>query len=268
MLTSLRISKTAALAACLALSAPAVWAQAFDVVRLYGVESRADSGTIGAAVVAGRQYQGSDERRTLLLPELDYQWKSGWFAGTSNGVGYDFSNTPGMNYGVRATVDFGRKESRSSALKGMGDVDVRPELGGFFNYAVTPALALTSTLRYGSGNDHNGLLVDLGAAYTTVLAPQWRLGFGVAGTYANAKYLQSYFGVTPLQATRSAYAVYTPGAGVRDVRVNAALTYVLNPKTVITTGLSVSALQGDAKDSPLTRKRTTTTGMVAIAYGF
>jgi MipA family protein len=250
------------------LTSPPASAQAFDVVRLYGASSDSDKGMIGAAVIAGRQYQGSDERRTLVLPVFDYQWTSGWFAGTSNGLGYDFSRRPDMNYGVRVTADLGRKESRSSALRGMGDVDVRPEIGAFYNYAVSREFALTSSLRYGAGNERNGMLVDLGAAYAFALTPQWRLGVGVAATYANAQYLQSYFGVTPSQAARSAYSAYTPSAGVRDVRANAALTYSWNPQWSVTTALSASALQGDAKSSPLTRQSSSVTGVVGVAYRF
>jgi MipA family protein len=255
-------------ASALAIGAPAAFAQAFDAVRLYGAGSPDDRGSIGAAVISGREYQGSNERRTLLLPLLDYQWKSGWFAGTTNGLGYNFSGQPGMDYGLRLTADLGRKESRSSALRGLGDIDARPELGAFYNYSITPAFALTSSLRYGSGNDRDGLLADLGAAYSIELAPQWRLGLGVSATYANAKYMQSYFGVSRAQSATSGYAPYTAGAGIRDVRASAALTYSINQRWSVTTALSASSLQGDAKDSPLTRKRNSATAIISVAYGF
>jgi MipA family protein len=268
MLGITRFLKLAALAASACAFAPTVFAQAFDVVRLYGASRPGDVGTVGAAVIAGRNYQGSDERRTLLVPLLDYQWKSGWFAGTTNGLGYNFSRRPDMDYGIRLTADLGRKASRSSALRGLGDVDTRPEIGVFYNYSLSPSLALTSSLRYGSGNDSNGAVLDVGAAYSMVLAPQWRLGLGVSATVANAKYMQSYFGVTPAQSAASGYAPYTAGAGVRDVRASAALTYSVNPKVSITTAVSASSLQGDAKDSPVTRKRSTATGIVSVSYAF
>jgi MipA family protein len=265
---TMRFLKLAALAASACVFAPTAFAQAFDVVRLYGASRPGDGGTVGAAAIAGRKYQGSDERRTLLVPLLDYQWKSGWFAGTTNGLGYNFSRQPDMDYGVRLTADLGRKESRSSALRGLGDVDARPEVGIFYNYSLSPSLALTSSLRYGSGNDRNGLVVDFGAAYSMVLAPQWRLGLGVSATVTNAKYMQSYFGVTPAQSTTSGYAPYTASAGLRDVRASAALTYSVNPRVAITTALSASSLQGDAKNSPITRKRSTATGIVSVSYAF
>jgi len=264
----LRALQTMACITGLASLAPTAFAQAFDAVRLYGAASGKDGGLVGAVVIAGKQYQGSAARRTMALPLLDYQWANGWFAGTANGFGYKFASPPRIQYGLRLTADFGRDESRSAALAGLGDVDAAAEFGGFFNFAVTRDWFLTSSLRYGSGNDHKGLLVDLGAGTAFAIAPNWRLAWGLAATLANAESMQSYFGITAAQALASGYGSYTPGAGLRDVRTNLSVTHQFNPRMSITAGLSASALMGDAKDSPLVRKTTAVNGVVAVAYSF
>jgi len=260
--------KALAVAAGLALAAPTVLAQAFDAVRLFGAASGVDGGTAGVAFIAGTEYPGSNERRNLILPLLDYQWTNGWFAGTSNGVGYEFGKRRDMQYGLRLTFDRGRDADRSDVLRGMGDIDIKPEAGAFFNYFVSPQIFLTSSLRYGAGNNGRGMVVDLGAGYATQLAPQWRMAVGAAATLVNADYRQSYFGVTPAQAAASGHPVYTPGSGLRDVRANLSLNYFLTRQVTFTTALSVSALQGGAKDSPLTRKSTTPAGVFIIGYAF
>src|SRR5450631_1532480 len=133
----------------ISLAAASHWAQAqaFDAVRLFGTPTGDGEGSVGAAVIAGHQYMGSDERRTIVLPVLDYRWKNGWFAGTTNGVGYLFDSAPNVQYGVRLTVDLGRGEGRSTVLAGMGDISARPEIGAFFNYLPTREVFLTSSLR-------------------------------------------------------------------------------------------------------------------------
>lgn len=103
---------------------------------------------------------GFDERRTMALPIFGYQWADGWFAGVPNGVGYNFSRSPDMQYGARVTVDIGRKESRSAVRRGLGDIDPSAEIGGFFNCSPAPSITLTSSLRLGAGCCGNGLLVD------------------------------------------------------------------------------------------------------------
>ena len=266
-LSSHRI-KTLLLAAGFVLAAPGAFAQAFDAVRLYGAAPGADGGTVGAAVVATYEYMGSDERSTLLLPVLDYQWANGWFAGVANGIGVNFSDSPQFQYGLRMTADKGRKESRANALHGMGDIEAAAEVGAFFNYALPKGLFVTSSLRYGSGTGHKGLVVDLGAGYLTEIAPKWHLGAGAAVTLANEKYMQSYFGVTAAQAAASGHAVHRAGAGARDVRGNLALTYSVSQKTSVTAALSASRLLGDAESSPLTRKRTSEMGVLAVSYAF
>ncbi|MBS1139770.1 MAG: MipA/OmpV family protein [Proteobacteria bacterium] len=252
----------------LSLAAPNAFAQAFDAVRLTGGATDKDRGSAGLAVIAGMAYQGADERRTLVLPGLDYQWRNGWFAGTRNGIGYNFGQTRELQYGLRVTADFGRDESRSDALRGMGDIDPKPELGAFLNYSLNKEITLTSSLRYGSGNDSAGMVIDLGAGYSTKLSPLWRLGFGASMTLANEDYMQSYFGVTAAQSASSGYSAYRPGFGLRDVRANAALSYQITPSVAILGTLSVSSLQGDAKDSPLTRQATSVTGVATVSYEF
>lgn len=257
-----------ALFASLAFLAPSAFAQAFDTVRLHSAAPGKDGGRAGLAVIAGHEYQGSDKRRTMGVPLIEYQWANGWFAGSINGIGYNFSNRHDLQYGARLTAAFGREESRSPALRGMGDIDARAEFGGFFNYMVSKEVSLSSSLRYGSGQDSNGLLADLGLGYSTELSSDLRLGLGVAATLANADYMQSYFGVTAAQATRSGYAMYTPGAALRDVRANLSLTYRITPKISATAGVSASMLSGDASDSPLVRQKSTTTGLLAVAYSY
>ena len=257
-----------ALCASLAFLTPSAFAQAFDSVRLFSAAPGQEGGRVGLAVIAGHEYQGSDEQRTMAVPLIDYQWANGWFAGSTNGVGYNFSKRPDLQYGARLTADFGRKASRSQALNGMGDIDAKAELGGFFNYLLSREISLSTSLRYGSGQDGNGVLADVGLGYSTELTSALRLGLGVAATVANADSMQSYFGVTAAQAASSGYASYKPGGGLRDVRANLTLTYRINPKFSATAGISSSRLAGDASDSPLVRQKSTTTGLLALAYSF
>ncbi len=254
--------------ALLVLTGTAAQAQAFDAVRIFGPVDAAGKGTIGAAVINSPEFTGSKQRRTMLLPLLDYRWQNGFFAGTTNGVGYLFSTAPDIQYGLRVTADFGRKESRSPALAGMGDIDAAAEFGGFFNYFVSPQISLTSSLRYGSGNDNKGMVVDLGANYSMQVAPQWRGAVGVGTTFANSNSMQSRFGVTPAQSITSGYAPYSPGAGLRDARISASANYFFSRQVAITAAVSASALLGDAKDSPVVRSKSAVSGVVAVSYEF
>lgn len=264
----IRCIRQTTLIAVLVLTTATASAQAFDAVRLYGAAPGQDLAVAGALVLSGPAYLGADKSRTQLLPLVDYQWANGWFAGLSNGLGLNLSDDRSSAFGLRLTADFGRKESRGPALLGMGDVGLKPEIGAFYNATTSSGLFATSSLRFGSGNSGDGLLLDLGAGYSVSLAPLWRMAIGVAATAANAKHLQAYFGVDAPQSLRSGYQVYTPKSGMRDARTNVSLTYAFDPRTAVTAALTARRLLGDASHSPLTQERDAVNAVLVVTYGF
>nr|WP_315848524.1 MipA/OmpV family protein [uncultured Rhodoferax sp.] len=259
---------------CLALSTallgatPLAMAQSFESVQLRNAPPGADGGSLGLVVVSTSEYLGGDQRKTQVFPNVSYQWANGWFAGLDNGVGYNFSKNPALHYGLRLTANMGRQSGDSTALRGMGDVDAKPELGGFVTYATAEGLAFTGSVRWGSGHSSNGTVVDLGVAYSVALAPQWRLGAKLGTTLVDRQYMQSYFGVDAQQAARSGYALYTPDAGVRDTRLGLSLTYAINPRTFVTAAVSGSTLGDGAKNSPIARSSNANAAVLALTYAF
>lgn len=258
----------ALLGAGLALAAQAAQAQAFDAVRLFAIPAGEGQGIVGAAVIAGHEYLGSSETKVRVLPALDYQWKNGWFVGTGNGIGYQFKSPANMQYGVRVTIDGGRSDNDAPALFGMGAIPVRPEIGAFLNLLITDEWFLSSSVRYGAGQDRDGVQVDLGAGYAVQLAPKWRLGLGLGATYVNGDFMQAFYGVTPDQAAATGYAVYAPGAGWRDLRGNATLTYFFDAAWSLTASVQVRSLQGGPKGSPIVDETTPVSGVLALGYKF
>lgn len=227
-----------------------------------------DTGLVGGGIANRPAYMGSDERRTRIAPLLDYRWKNGWFAGTTYGVGYNFSRERRMQYGARLSFDGGRDEDDAAALAGMGDIHARPELGLFFNSLVVANLYVRTAVRYGSGNDRNGLALDLGTGAFFRPGASWRASVGLATTYLNGNAMRSYFGVDADQSARSGYAVYTPSDGLRDVRLNGSLFYIIDPRWSLMGVLGATRLIGDAADSPIVRDRTSLSGFLGARYRF
>jgi outer membrane protein len=227
-----------------------------------------DTGLVGGGIANGPAYMGSDQRRTRIAPLLDYRWKNGWFAGTSYGAGYNFSKERRVQYGVRLSFDGGRDEDNAAALAGMGDIHPRPELGLFFNSLVVDNIYVRTAVRYGSGNDRNGLALDIGTGAFFRLGANWRASAGLATTYLNGNAMRSYFGVNADQSARSGYAVYTPSDGLRDVRLNGSLFYIIDPRWSLMSIVGVTRLVGDAADSPIVRDRTSLSGFIGARYRF
>jgi outer membrane protein len=235
---------------------------------LFSVPYGEDTGVVGLALANQPAYLGSDQRRTRIAPMLDYRWSNGWFAGTTYGAGYNFSKERRMQYGVRLSLAPGRDEDDAAALAGMGDIKPRPEIGLFFNGLVVGNVYLRSAVRYGSGNDRNGLALDIGTGAFFRLGPNWRTSVGLTTTYLNGNAMRSYFGVDAGQSARSGYAVYQPSDGLRDVRLSGSLIYSIDPRWSLMGTLAATRLIGDAADSPIVRDKTGFGGLFGARYRF
>jgi outer membrane scaffolding protein for murein synthesis (MipA/OmpV family) len=224
--------------------------------------------SLGIGVVDSPRYVGSDQQRLRLMPVLSATWGNGWFAGFPRGIGYNFSTNPYSEFGLRLTADHGRKQTVSAALNGLGDIGARAELGGFYNLALSKQVKLNTSLRYGAGSDSKGMLLDASLNYRLPLAENRFASFGIATTYANSNYMQSYYGVTAAQSTSSGYAVYTPSAGIREVSLTASYTYKIDRQWAVVTGASFGELGSAVKNAPMSRSNTHNSLHISSSYTF
>jgi MipA family protein len=184
---------------------------------------------VGQGALSGPAYLGSNERKTRAVPLINARWRNGWFAGTG-GIGYRFDTGTPLSAGVRLTADLGRDEDDADALLGMGDIKARPEMGVFASYKLMPNLHVGSSLRYGSGNDREGLLLDVSLRGGLQIVSPHRLVSGLALSFANTNAMQSAFGVEAEQSLLSGYALYNPGSSLRDVSMQLGDMITLAPK--------------------------------------
>lgn len=224
--------------------------------------------SLGAVALSVPKYHGSDERRYALYPMFDVQWKSGAFFSSVNGLGYNFSKNAAMQYGLRMSLEAARDESRSSKLRGLGDVNTAIEPGAFFNFSLSQQYTLLSSVRYGSGVDHNGVQVSVGGRISTAINPQHRLSASLRANWANNSYMQSYYGVTPQQSQASGYATFTPNAGISDIKLGASWHWTIDTNWSLTTGTSYSRLSGDAAKSPFVIDKNAVSVFSAASYRF
>lgn len=248
---------------------------------------------IGLGAVSMPRYAGADERKVSALPLLQVQWSNGLFISGMN-AGMHLSNRPTVEYGPLLSVHASRNESGTGAsvgevrvasllipspepsrrstdnpLAGMGDIGARLQAGGFVNYYIAPQWRLTSSAIYGAGLDRNGAQLLLGVQRLAAqVAPHHTLSLSANLTLANRAYQQAYFGVTPMQAWRSGNTVYTPRAGLKDIRIGALWNWELSPSWMLSTNLQATYLTGDARRSPLVERPTNLTVSTALAYRF
>lgn len=258
---------------------------------------------IGVGVQNVPRFDGARDSRTLPLPVLQVQWSNGIFiAGTS--VGMHLSNTPSLEYGpllamaprrdkdglsqgvgsmgeastTHATITGEQpggilpgddRYARANKLSGMDVIGRRLTYGGFLNYYLTPKLRLTNSLTYGAGQGHDGARLHTSLQYMMEeVAPHHTVVLSAGVSLVNSAYNQTWFGLTKAEGERTRLGYYRPGGGVQDVRLGARWNWALSPSWILTSGVHVNRLSGDAKASPLVERATNVSVSSALAYRF
>lgn len=237
-----------------------------------GYEQDSKSWMLGAGlgVMNTPRYLGSNHNKTKAMPMLKATYRTDY--GTL-GIGEDGGNprirwgfSPNRNseLGVQLGRDEGRREQDDpSNLNGLGNVKTTVEYGIFASQRFD-GLKLKMSANKGSSSGHGGIVLNIKAEHEFKLTESLGLQTGLGMSWASRKYMQRYFGVSAQQSADSGLKTYTAGSGVRDIGVSVGLNWRPAQNWMLLTKLGLSRLQGDAKDSPITRKATQS----YIATGF
>jgi outer membrane protein len=233
-----------------------------------GPEDRATYGfDLGIGGMVRPAYEGSDDEKLRAMPLVRgfYNTQIGRFSLGENGLTWSI---PLYSFEVGASLGFdrGRKESASPDLAGLGDIS-RSTTGGLFGIYRRGPLDLRisgkSTL---TSNNRSSATMDLGAGYHFKLSDRWILTPGVSATWANAHYMQRYFGVTDEQSYNSGLPEFHAESGWKNAGVGLNVMYRLSKSWGVMADVRQNVLLGDAADSPITRKKNQTSGMLGISY--
>lgn len=154
----------------------------------------------------------------------------------------------------------GRDDSGSAAVSRMNNIDTGITHGGFIEYEHIAqdrreGERVTLSVVDGNINQDGGLAVTLqGVVRRPVkfLNPGLIASFEADVTWANRKYMQTYFGVNASDALTSGLPVYRTGSGFESVGTGFALDQFLSPKWSVGLRLHYARLTGNAADSPIT----------------
>ena len=232
--------------------------------------------TVGLGAVAGPDYQGSSDYKgsplwnvraqNLYHPDTYLQVLGPLL--TSNLI-------PDSNFRLGPIAEYiGKRGSvHNNKVDDMQNVDPSVMLGALIGYDFKFGQARDLAVEFLGRQDvanGNGFLGTLQATYRTPLGENWRVAIGPETTWASDDYMKAYFGVDSADASRSGLDRYNADAGIKDVGLNAVLTYLINPHWDVTGIALYRRLVGDAEDSPVTDEGSANqwTGGVLFNYHF
>ena len=223
-------------------------AQAFGNLLLIESPPAAATLAVGPALWVLPKYPGSRSGTAAIIPGVDFYAPSGFFASTDSGLGWNLSKRRDVQAGLRLWPQFGR--SAADAPAGISAIGHRLQAQAFFNFAPLPEVLLQSALLRGAGQHHDGMVAEWGATSGVPLGADL-LAIGLAASFANRAWRQSYFGVSASEAVRSGLAQFGPGAGWQDVSLSFSTEHHFTPQWHLSGQLTFARLLGGAARSPL-----------------
>lgn len=229
---------------------------------------------ITGEVGAGVSYQPHDPTgsryETQPIPYFDLDWGS-VSLGTDDGLTWSALNTHGITAGPYINYLPGR--TANGSLRGLRDVPDMAEVGGFIQYAPADFWRVYAQVgqAVGGGRDQSGVLGKLGGELG------YPLGGGIIGStglmahFADARQMQTFFGVDDKESAASGIRAYNASAGFQNLTLTQSFEFPLTTHWSLLTSASWTHLVGSAANSTLVKEKgDVNQGQVqtAISYKF
>ncbi len=228
---------------------------------------------VGGAGVMRPTFEGSDRYRFAALPFITVNWRDTISLGES-GLSAQL-RSGNLRYGVGLTFDAGREDSGTGGvfaggddrLRGLGEIDFSLGVRGFATYRWS-FLELGGSVTKYTGKQNDGILSDIGVSAALPLGERLLLIPNIRVGFADDKYMQTYFGINALQASRSIFPRFDAHGGLHQLRGGANLVYSFTDHWFAGLNAGATHLLGDAAVSPISITDTYGTALTFVGYRF
>ena len=250
--------------------------------ELPGNVEEAGTGIIGLGAISKPDYEGSEDNTTSAAPFGRYRWASGRYVGLGGTAGSEsaarvkvnlISSDISKNWTMGPLLQYRLErddDMDNGQVKRMKKIDAATELGAFLDFRSGPWAADLSVAADVS-DEHDGYLMYLGGSYDLVQNSTMTLALGVHATWADADYMDTYFGVNASNVGTSGLPFFKADDGFKDVGASLTAFYRFNSTWGMAGKIDYTSMMNDAEDSPLVDgvgDQNQLKGVVAVTYSF
>jgi outer membrane scaffolding protein for murein synthesis (MipA/OmpV family) len=213
-------------------------------------------------------YEGGDHYHLLPAPTVDIRYRDIAFLSSGDGLGINLLRGDNYRAGISMGYDVGRSQHASELLNGIGGIAPSAQAKLFAEGFILP-FVFSTDVRRSVGAD-NRVTGDLGI-YMPVVGNETLVVFvGPGVTFADQRYMRSYFGIDAAQAAASTAHLqpYAASAGAKNANFGIDALYHVTDHWLVDTDLGVEHLLGSAGNSPLVQEKTNLGASVVIGYQF
>ena len=223
----------------------------------------------GGLLAVGPRFPGSDKTKVIVVPNIQARYKDFLVINPIEGIGVTYSVDDKLQLGASLGIDLTTRLAKDdSRLSGLSDINEAGALRMSAKYRTGPVFAdVRLTTRLGS-EQKRGSLVYLEGGYSPIATRDAGVSLGLAVRWMDSSYSRNFFGISPAQSAASGLTAFNAGSGLQSAGVFVSGYQRLATDWTGFARLGLNKLQGDAANSPVTR-RTAQTGLVVGAnYAF
>jgi outer membrane protein len=226
------------------------------------------TGYVGLVAVEMPKYPGSSGTRGFVLPIGAIVYQERYFASALDGIGLYLYQDNYWKIGTALTLDVDRRHaSDSPRTAGLGNIPESVRADVFASFDSRFATAHVSLGQDVSGS-RTGLLGEAKVAAKWSPVDRLSLDFGPGATWGNARYMQTWFGISSAQSATTGVAEHTMDGGLASVYVRLGASLRLDTRWRIDAGIERTRLAHAAADSPVVEQRLGTAAQIAVVRVF
>lgn len=216
--------------------------------------------SLGVAGAYRPEFKGSKDYEFKPLPFAGLRYGRGDYYVALEGRALRANLVPGglLEAGPMVAYERGRKDDiKNLAVRRLGEIDAAVNAGLFVRKRFDAAGGQISVEVEGlidTGKVHDGALVNLGLGYDRALNDRWSVGASLSTTWADEKYMRTYYGVSSAGGQASGLAPYAAKAGIEKVELSAALRYRVSDRWSALAQGGYGRLVDSAADSPIVER--------------
>lgn len=223
----------------------------------------------GGLLAVGPRFPGSDKTKAIVVPNIQARYKDFLVLNPIEGIGVTYAVDEKLQLGASLGVDLTTRLAKDdSRLNGLSDINEAGALRMAAKYRTGPVFAeLKLTTRLGS-EQKRGSLVQLEGGYSLVATRDTGVSLGLAVRWMDSSYSRNFFGISPAQSAASGLRAFNASSGLQSAGVFVSGYQRLATDWTGFARLGLNKLQGDAANSPVTRRTTQPSLVVGANYAF
>ena len=239
---------------------------------------------VGTGIAYQPDYSGSRSSGPRLRLWADGKYRTdefGTFALDSGSLTidpearWDFIDTRDLGAGVLLGYRFGRNSSNpgltstsdgSARLAGLAEVSGTIDVG-VAGHVTVFGVPVFAQLRSGLSGSQ-GTIVNVGLFLPIAPASNLELVLLPTVTWANARQMHAFYGVTNAESAASGFAAYAPGAGWENAALEIGSDWSVGGGLHVVASLAYQRLLNGAAASPIVQTRNQASALAGIAWSF